>query len=83
MCAAPFLVGWCAWFAARRARPGPGETAALTLATGMNNTSAAAALAGSQFSGHPAVLLPIFFYGMAQQLLAAAVPAVLHSRSRR
>ncbi|WP_051969370.1 hypothetical protein [Kitasatospora azatica] len=80
VCAAPFAVGWCAWFAARRAHPGPGEAAALTLATGMNNTSAAAALAGTQFSGHPAVLLPIFFYGMAQQLLAAAVPAVLRRR---
>ncbi|MCX4745254.1 hypothetical protein OG455_06910 [Kitasatospora sp. NBC_01287] len=77
ICAAPFAVGWCAWFAARRAHPGPGEAAALTLATGMNNTSAAAALAGSQFGGHPAVLLPIFFYGMAQQLLAAAVPSML------
>ncbi|MDH6133595.1 BASS family bile acid:Na+ symporter [Kitasatospora sp. MAA4] len=83
ICAAPFLVGWCAWFAARRAHPGPGEAAALTLATGMNNTSAAAALAGSQFGGHPAVLLPIFFYGLAQQLLAAAVPAVLRPRPRR
>lgn len=81
ICAAPFAVGWCAWFAARRAHPGPGEAAALTLATGMNNTSAAAALAGSQFGGHPAVMLPIFFYGMTQQLLAAAVPAVLGRRA--
>jgi BASS family bile acid:Na+ symporter len=77
VCAAPFAVGCGAWFAARRAHPGPGETAALTLATGMNNTSAAAALAGTQFGGHPAVLLPIFFYGLAQQLLAAAVPAMV------
>lgn len=61
--------------------PRPGEAAALTLATGMNNTSAAAALAGSQFGGHPAVLLPIFFYGMAQQLLAAAVPTMLRRRT--
>ncbi|MFF7637605.1 hypothetical protein ACFZB9_31345 [Kitasatospora sp. NPDC008050] len=50
-------------------------------ATGMNNTSAAAALAGSQFGGHPAVMLPIFFYGMTQQLPAAAVPAVLGRRA--
>lgn len=78
VCALPFLVGW---LTARRAHSGRGETATLTLATGMNNTSAAAALAGSQFSGHPAVLLPIFFYGMTQQLLAACVPRLLLPRT--
>jgi len=78
VCAAPFAAGW---LTARQARTGQRETAALTLATGMNNTSAAAALAGSQFSGHPAVLLPIFFYGMAQQLLAACVPRLLRPRA--
>ncbi|MDH6575177.1 hypothetical protein [Kitasatospora sp. MAP5-34] len=80
VCALPFLAGW---LTARRAHSGRGETATLTLATGMNNTSAAAALAGSQFSAHPAVLLPIFFYGMAQQLLAACVPPLLLPRTVR
>ncbi|WP_441249047.1 hypothetical protein [Kitasatospora sp. McL0602] len=74
VCALPFLTGW---LTACRARTGQSRTATLTLASGMNNTSAAAALAGSQFSGHPAVLLPIFFYGMAQQLLAACLPRLL------
>ncbi|MDH6128417.1 hypothetical protein [Kitasatospora sp. GP82] len=80
VCAVPFLTGW---LTARQAHTGRDTTAALTLATGMNNTSAAAALAGSQFSGHPAVLLPIFFYGMTQQLLAACLPRLLRLRTSR
>ncbi|WP_156178471.1 bile acid:sodium symporter [Saccharothrix sp. ST-888] len=80
VCAVPFLAGW---LTARQAHIERDTTAALTLATGLNNTSAAAALAGSQFSGHPAVLLPIFFYGMTQQLLAACAPRLLRARDRR
>ncbi|AUG81055.1 hypothetical protein CFP65_6399 [Kitasatospora sp. MMS16-BH015] len=77
VCALPFLAGW---LTARRARARRDAAATLTLASGLNNTSAAAALAGCQFTGHPAVLLPIFFYGATQQLLAACLPRLLRPR---
>ncbi|MFD8595522.1 hypothetical protein ACFV1L_11015 [Kitasatospora sp. NPDC059646] len=76
VCAGPFLAGW---LAVRRSPAPPAARTTLTLASGLNNTSAAAALAGSQFGGHPAVLLPIFFYGAAQQVLASFLPGLLRS----
>ncbi|MEV7215255.1 hypothetical protein AB0O31_19430 [Kitasatospora cineracea] len=76
VCAGPFLA---AWLAVHRSRTAPAARTTLTLASGLNNTSAAAGLAGAQFGGHPAVLLPIFFYGAAQQVLAALLPGLLRA----
>ncbi|MFI9784369.1 hypothetical protein ACIHEI_12815 [Kitasatospora sp. NPDC051984] len=76
VCAGPFLAGW---LAVHRSPTAPAARTTLTLASGLNNTSAAAALAGTQFGGHPAVLLPIFFYGAAQQVLASFLPGLLRT----
>lgn len=49
------------------------DRAALMFSLGMNNNGTGLVLASSALADHPAVLVPLIFYTLIQQLLAAAV----------
>lgn len=67
-----FLAFRCGRWASARTRCDRPDTISLTLATGMNNSSAAAALAATCFSQRPQVLLPILAYSLFQKVAAQA-----------
>jgi BASS family bile acid:Na+ symporter len=69
-CALSFLLG--RWMSRWTRCNGP-DHISLTLATGMNNTSAAAVLAAAWFSHRPEVLLPILSYSLLQKTMATAM----------
>ncbi|WP_188273065.1 bile acid:sodium symporter [Streptomyces sp. CBMA152] len=69
-CALSFLLG--RWLSRWTRCNGP-DHISLTLATGMNNTSAAAVLAAAWFSHRPEVLLPILSYSLLQKTMATAM----------
>ncbi|MFD7341349.1 bile acid:sodium symporter family protein [Streptomyces violascens] len=69
-CALSFLLG--RWMS-RWTRCDAPDHISLTLATGMNNTSAAAVLAAAWFSHRPEVLLPILSYSLLQKTMAGAM----------
>ncbi|MEV0451116.1 bile acid:sodium symporter [Streptomyces sp. NPDC050600] len=68
----------CGRWAAARAHCDRPDSISLTLATGMNNSSAAAALAATCFAPRPQVLLPILAYSLFQKIAAQTA-----SRRRR
>ncbi|WP_116211983.1 bile acid:sodium symporter family protein [Streptomyces olivoreticuli] len=70
----------CGWALSRARGLDPGDTAAVTIAAGMNNSSASAVLAATHLSDHPQVLLPILAYGLLQALLAGAADWALRRR---
>ncbi|MEU6662495.1 sodium-dependent transporter [Streptomyces sp. NPDC046821] len=70
MCGASFGLGWCLARALRSDRP---DAIAITLATGMNNSSASAVLAADRLADHPHVLLPVLAYSVLQKVLAGLV----------
>jgi len=70
VCAATFLAGaGLSWLA----RCDTEDAIAMTFATGMNNSSAAAVLAAARFADRPEVLLPILAYSLLQKSAAAVV----------
>ncbi|WP_189971269.1 bile acid:sodium symporter family protein [Streptomyces violascens] len=69
-CALSFLLG--RWMS-RWTRCNDPDHISLTLATGMNNTSAAAVLATTWFSHRPEVLLPVLSYSLLQKTMATAM----------
>ncbi|MER8045466.1 bile acid:sodium symporter [Streptomyces sp. NPDC094032] len=65
-----FLGFRCGRWASGRTRCDLPDSISLTLATGMNNSSAAAALAATWFAQRPQVLLPILAYSLFQKVAA-------------
>lgn len=55
------------------------DTAALMFGLGMNNNGTGLVLAASTLCDHPQVLLPMIFYTLAQQVIAALVDRTLFS----
>lgn len=55
------------------------DTAALMFGLGMNNNGTGLVLAASTLADHPQVLLPMIFYTLAQQVIAALVDRTLFS----
>lgn len=70
VCTGSFLLG--RWLS-RQTRSDRRDTIALTFATGMNNTSAAAVLATAWFTHRPAALLFILAYSLLQRTTAATL----------
>ncbi|MEU2870029.1 sodium-dependent transporter [Streptomyces olivoreticuli] len=70
----------CGWALSRARGLDPGDTAAVTIAAGMNNSSASAVLAATHLSDHPQILLPILAYGLLQALLAGTADWALRRR---
>lgn len=70
LCVAAFSAGWLIskWLKTSRT-----DQAALMFGLGMNNNGTGLVLATATLSDHPAVLLPMIFYTLVQQVLAAIV----------
>ncbi|MFH8591503.1 bile acid:sodium symporter family protein [Streptomyces rimosus] len=69
-CAVCCLAFSCGRWMSRWTRCDQPDGISLTLATGMNNSSAAAVLAACWFSHRPEILLPILFYSLLQKIVA-------------
>jgi bile acid:Na+ symporter, BASS family len=76
LCVAAFGAGW---LLSRWLRVSKSDQASLIFGLGMNNTGTGLVLAASALSDHPAVLLPMIFYTLIQQVLAAIVDSRLFS----
>lgn len=70
LCAAAFGAGW---LLARWLKTDNSDQAALMFGLGMNNNGTGLVLAAATLADHPAVLLPMIFYTLVQQVLAALV----------
>ncbi|MFI5754858.1 bile acid:sodium symporter family protein [Streptomyces sp. NPDC051569] len=79
-CVASFAVGWAL---ARGLRSDPPDTVSITLASGMNNSSASAVFAAAHLPAYPQVLMPVLAYSLLQKLGAGATDALLHRRRER
>ena len=70
LCATAFGAGW---LIARLLKSDKGEQAALMFGLGMNNNGTGLVLAAAALADHPAVLLPMIFYTLVQQIIAAII----------
>ncbi|HEY9677685.1 MAG TPA: bile acid:sodium symporter [Drouetiella sp.] len=70
VCGVAFFAGW---FISRLFKTDSSDRASLMFSLGMNNNGTGLVLASAALADHPAVLLPMIFYTLAQQLIAAAV----------
>ncbi len=70
VCSVAFLAGWLISLAFKT---NMADRAALMFSLGMNNNGTGIVLAGSALADHPAVLVPMIFYTLVQQVLAATV----------
>jgi BASS family bile acid:Na+ symporter len=70
LCVSAFGAGWMlsTWLKVSKA-----DRASLMFGLGMNNNGTGLVLAASALSDHPAVLLPMIFYTLLQQILAAVI----------
>lgn len=73
-CAGALLVGWGL---ARGLRSDRADTVAITLASGMNNSSASAVLASTHLAAYPQVLMPVLAYSIVQKVGAGVVDSLL------
>ena len=70
LCLAAFGAGW---LISKWLKTDKSDQAALMFGLGMNNNGTGLVLAASTLSDHPAVFLPMIFYTLVQQVLAALV----------
>lgn len=70
VCSVSFLSGW---LICRAFRSGKAEAASLMFGLGMNNNGTALVIAAAMLSDHPQVMLPLIFYTLAQQIIAAFI----------
>jgi len=70
LCISAFGSGW---LISRWLRTDKSDQAALMFGLGMNNNGTGLVLAAATLADHPAVLLPMIFYTLVQQVLAALV----------
>jgi BASS family bile acid:Na+ symporter len=70
LCVAAFGAGW---LISKWLKTDKSDQAALMFGLGMNNNGTGLVLAAATLSDHPAVLLPMIFYTLVQQVLAAVV----------
>ncbi len=73
MCSAAFASGW---LISKIYKTNKSDMAALMFGLGMNNNGTGLVFAASALADHPAVLLPIVFYTLIQQIIAAAVDRI-------
>lgn len=70
LCVAAFAAGWSI---ARFLKTNKADQASLMFGLGMNNNGTGLVLAATALSDHPAVMVPIIFYTLVQQVMAALV----------
>jgi bile acid:Na+ symporter, BASS family len=70
LCVAAYGSGWLLsqWLEANKS-----DQASIIFGLGMHNTGTGLVLATSELSAHPAVLLPLIFYTLMQQVIAAVI----------
>ncbi len=73
-CAVAFGSGW---LIARAQGATPAEQASLMFGLGMNNNGSGLVLSSLALVDHPAVMIPIIFYNLAQQVFAGIVDRVM------
>lgn len=70
VCSVAFFAGWLvSWFF----RTNTSDKAALMFSLGMNNNGTGLVLAATALADHPAVMLPMIFYTLVQQVIAAVI----------
>jgi BASS family bile acid:Na+ symporter len=74
LCIAAYGAGW---LLSRWLRVNKSDQASLMFGLGMNNNGTGLVLAASALSDHPTVLLPMIFYTLIQQVLAAVIDSTL------
>jgi BASS family bile acid:Na+ symporter len=72
VCSIAFLTGW---LISKLFKTDLSDRASLMFSLGMNNNGTGLVLASAALADHPAVLLPMIFYTLAQQIIAAVVDA--------
>ncbi len=77
-CAAAFFAGW---LLARVFKADKSDQAALMFGLGMNNNGTGLVLASIALADHPAVMLPMIFYTLVQQVLAALIDSKMFKAS--
>jgi BASS family bile acid:Na+ symporter len=70
LCVASYGAGW---LLSRWLKVNKSDQASLVFALGMHNTGTGSVLATSELSAHPPVLLPLIFYTLIQQIIAAII----------
>lgn len=70
LCSAAYFAGW---LIARLLKVNKSDQASLMFALGMNNNGTGLVLAATALADHPRVLLPMIFYTLIQQVLAALI----------
>jgi bile acid:Na+ symporter, BASS family len=70
LCVAAYGAGW---LLSRWLRVNKSDQASIVFGLGMHNTGAGLVLATSELSAHPYVLLPMIFYTLMQQVIAAVI----------
>ena len=73
-CAIAFGSGW--WLA-KKLKADTSEQASLMFGLGMNNNGSGLVLSSLALADHPAVMIPIIFYNLAQQIGAGVVDRIL------
>lgn len=79
VCSVAFFSGW---LISRIFKTNLSDRAALMFSLGMNNNGTGLVLASSALADHPAVLVPMIFYTLVQQVIAAAVDASFFNKSK-
>lgn len=70
VCSVGFFAGW---LVSRAFKTDQSDKAALMFSLGMNNNGTGLVLAATALGDHPAVMLPMIFYTLVQQMLAAII----------
>lgn len=70
LCVAAFGAGW---LLSRALKADKSDQAALMFGLGMNNNGTGLVLAATTLSDHPTVMLPMIFYTLVQQIIAALI----------
>jgi BASS family bile acid:Na+ symporter len=70
LCVAAYSTGW---LLSRWLRANKSDQVSLIFGLGMRNTGTGLVFATSELSAHPAVLLPLIFYTLMQQVIAAVI----------
>ncbi len=79
VCSVAFFAGW---FISRIFKTDLSDKASLMFSLGMNNNGTGLVLASSALADHPAVLVPMIFYTLVQQIIAAVVDASFFNKSK-
>jgi bile acid:Na+ symporter, BASS family len=79
VCSVAFFAGW---LISHIFKTDLSDKASLMFSLGMNNNGTGLVLASSALADHPAILVPMIFYTLIQQIIAAVVDASFFNKSK-